>query len=57
MVDVTLGKVERKKQTSRLNIAETELSALTMQCLDRRIPDIETLPKEAKALETKRNGL
>jgi hypothetical protein len=45
------------KHGSWLNIAETELSALTMQCLDRRIPDIETLRKETKAWETKRNGL
>jgi hypothetical protein len=45
------------KHGSWLNIAETELSALTMQCLDRRIPDVETLRKETKAWETKRNGL
>jgi hypothetical protein len=45
------------KHGSWLNIAENELSALTMQCLDRRIPDIETLRKETKAWEVKRNAL
>lgn len=45
------------KHGSWLNIAEIELSALTSQCLDRRIPDIETLRKETKAWEERRNGL
>jgi hypothetical protein len=43
------------KHGSWLNIAEIELSALTGQCLDRRIPDIETLRHETKAWEKRRN--
>lgn len=34
------------KHGSWLNIAENELSALTRECLDRRIPDRETLEQE-----------
>lgn len=44
------------KHGSWLNIAEIELSALTIQCLSRRIPDCKTLKKECKAWETKRNS-
>jgi hypothetical protein len=40
---------------SWLNIAEIELSALTTQCLCRRIPDIRTLRLETRAWETQRN--
>ena len=43
------------KHGSWLNIAEIELSALTRQCLDRRIPDVPTLHREVKAWEKKRN--
>jgi DDE superfamily endonuclease len=43
------------KHGSWLNIAEIELSALTGQCLDRRIPDIETLRHETSAWEKRRN--
>lgn len=43
------------KHGSWLNIAEIELSALTGQCLDRRIPDIETLRHATKAWEKRRN--
>ena len=43
------------KHGSWLNIAEIELSALTKQCLDARIPDLETLSKETKAWEQTRN--
>lgn len=43
------------KHGSWLNIAEIELSALTLQCLDRRLPDIETLREETKQWETRRN--
>lgn len=43
------------KHGSWLNIAEIELSALTMQCLDRRIPDLETLTKETQQWEQRRN--
>src|SRR5690349_4209074 len=35
------------KHGSWLNIAEIELIALSRQCLDRRIPDAETLKREA----------
>jgi hypothetical protein len=44
------------KHGSWLNIAEIELSALTRQCLDRRIPDQETLVRETQAWQTHRNA-
>ncbi|BCB83135.1 transposase [Phytohabitans suffuscus] len=40
------------KHGSWLNIAEIELSALTRQCLDRRIHDIDTLNTELAAWQT-----
>lgn len=43
------------KHGSWLNIAENELSALTRQCLDRRIPDRETLERETRAWYSERN--
>lgn len=43
------------KHGSRLNLAEIELSALTKQCLDRRIPDIGILRDEIGAWEKRRN--
>ena len=43
------------KHGSWLNIAEIELSALGKQCLNRRIPDMETMKKEVAAWETERN--
>ena len=43
------------KHGSWLNIAEIELSALTLQCLDRRMPDIATLRAETKQWEHRRN--
>jgi len=43
------------KHGSWLNIAEIELSAVTRQCLDRRISDIDTLNKELSAWERGRN--
>jgi hypothetical protein len=43
------------KHGSWLNTAEIELSALTGQCLDRRMPDIETLRHETQAWEHRRN--
>ena len=43
------------KHGSWLNIAENELSALTRQCLARRIPDQETLERETIAWYTTRN--
>lgn len=44
------------KHASWLNMAEIELSVLQGQCLDRRIPDQETLIKEVAAWEKKRNA-
>jgi transposase len=43
------------KHGSWLNMAEIELSVLGRQCLDRRIPDEETLKREVKAYEARRN--
>jgi hypothetical protein len=43
------------KHGSWLNMAETELSVLTSQCLDRRIPDKDTLSSEVSAWEAARN--
>jgi hypothetical protein len=44
------------KHGSWLNVAEIELSVFTKQCLARRISDIETLRKEAKAWYHDRNA-
>ena len=44
------------KHGSWLNMAEIELSALTRQCLDRRIPDKDTLLTEVKAWQDQRNS-
>lgn len=43
------------KHGSWLNIAEIELKALTVQCMDRRIPTIEVLRREVSAWERERN--
>lgn len=43
------------KHGSWLNMAETELSSLARQCLNRRIADIEILKKETAAWQTQRN--
>lgn len=43
------------KHGSWLNVAEIELSALTRQCLARRIPDIAMLEREIKRWEEDRN--
>lgn len=43
------------KHSSWLNMAEIEFSVLIRQCLDRRIPDEETLEQEIKAYEAERN--
>ncbi len=45
------------KHGSWLNMAEIELSVLTRQCLDRRIPDKEILKQEIAAWEEQRNNL
>ncbi len=44
------------KHGSWLNMAETELSVLTKQCLNRRIADKPTLIRETAAWETARNA-
>ena len=44
------------KHGSWLNIAECELSVLSRQCLERRIPDIETMRREVSAWERNRNN-
>jgi hypothetical protein len=44
------------KHGSWLNVAECELSTLSRQCLDRRIPDIETLNKQLSVWERDRNN-
>ena len=43
------------KHGSWLNMAESELGVLASQCLDRRIPDKETLTKEVAAWQDSRN--
>jgi hypothetical protein len=44
------------KHGSWLNIAEIELSVLSRQCLDRRVPDFATLAAEVAAWEDQRNA-
>lgn len=44
------------KHGSWLNMVESELSVLVRQCLNRRIPDIETLEKEVSIWEENRFG-
>jgi hypothetical protein len=44
------------KHASWLNMAELELSVLGRQCLDRRLPDRETLTREVAAWEAERNA-
>lgn len=44
------------KHASWLNVAEMELSVLARQCLDRRIPDRETLCREVAAWVARRNA-
>lgn len=43
------------KHGSWLNMAEIEISVLSEQCLDRRIPDIATLEREIAAWQNERN--
>ena len=43
------------KHGSWLNMAEIEIGALARQCLDRRIPDQETLRREVDAWQDHRN--
>ena len=44
------------KHGSWLNMAEIELSVLSRQCLDRRVPDFETLEAEAAAWQERRDA-
>jgi hypothetical protein len=44
------------KHGSWLDMAESELAVLSSQCLDRRIPDQQTLKDEVMAWETERNA-
>jgi DDE superfamily endonuclease len=44
------------KHGSWLNIAEIELSVLSRQCLDRRVPDAATLVREVIAWQDRRNA-
>ncbi len=44
------------KHGSWLNVAEMELSVVARQCLDRRIPDLETLRREVAAWQKTRNA-
>jgi hypothetical protein len=44
------------KHGSWLNIAEIELSVLSRQCLDSRVPDLETLQAEVQAWHQRRNA-
>ncbi|MFO0970715.1 MAG: IS630 family transposase, partial [Gemmataceae bacterium] len=44
------------KHGSWLNVAEMELSVLARQCLDRRIPDLDTLTSESSAWVRDRNA-
>ena len=48
--------VHTPKHGSWLNVAESELSVLTRQCLDRRIPDRRTVAAEAHAWNAERNA-
>ena len=44
------------KHGSWLDMAETELSVLSRQCLDRRMPDVDMLTDEVAAWTKNRNG-
>jgi transposase len=44
------------KHGSWLNMAEIELSVLSRQCLDRRVPNFETLEAEAAACQERRDA-
>jgi len=45
------------KKGSWLNMAEIEFSAVSKQCLNRRLPDVETLRNEVTAWVDERNSL
>ncbi len=53
-----VGRVPRLEATGEpegLNQVEIELSVLSRQCLERRIPNVETLSSEITAWEAQRN--
>ena len=55
----TISKLEfhhTPKHGSWLNMAEIELSVLSNQCLDRRLPDVETVRCEVNAWQARRNA-
>jgi hypothetical protein len=45
------------KHGSWLNMAEIELSVLSRQCLDRRVPNFETLQAEFEAWQERRDEM
>lgn len=55
-----LSKIEfhyTPKHGSWLNMVEIELSVLSRQCLNRRIPDLDTMKREISAWENQRNAV
>jgi uncharacterized small protein (DUF1192 family) len=57
-VSQCVGRVPRLEATGEpegLNQVEIELSVLSRQCLERRIPNVETLSSEITAWEAQRN--
>jgi hypothetical protein len=55
MLSKKIEMVYTPKKASWLNMAEIEFSALSKQCLDRRIGDLKTLKKEVGAWVSSRN--
>lgn len=51
-----LDLVHTPKHGSWLNVAETELSVMTRQCLDRRIATADEIEREVQAWQTRRNA-
>ncbi|NEO82614.1 MAG: IS630 family transposase [Moorea sp. SIO4G3] len=47
--------IHTPRNGSWLNVAEIELSVLSAQCLERRIPTVEELKRELQAWQTERN--
>ena len=41
---------------AEMNMAEIESGILSRQCLDRRIPDVQSLAREVHAWQTERNA-
>lgn len=51
-----LDMVYTPKHGSWLNMAEIELSAMSRQCLNRRLPDLDTVRRETAAWTSRRNA-